>query len=238
MFTKVKKAQFYTMAVAVIAVALISTSIIIVGVRNSMRSMEVSEDIYFVLNNIRSETLRRVELILSNLTQMDKSGATFNYLEIAKSYLDEWIECLKNEYESRGYKLHLSYDPSQLSYLRNWNNTISTSIFTAIINIQLENENAKIEQTVNATHIFKLSISKVERIGSNLIVQVNFTKTIGTLEELSVDYAVVYINGTRANYVGGGMYQAELIFTGPDTVTVYVSAVSSSGIFVEALETR
>jgi len=237
MFIKVKKAQFYTMAVAVIAVALISASIIIVGVRNSMQNMEVSDDIYFVFNNIRGETLERVELILANLTQMDKSGATFNYLDVAKYYLDEWIDCLKNEYEDRGYKLYISYDSSQLSYLRTWNTTVSTSIFKAIINIQLENEFAKIEQTVNATHIFKLSISKIDQIGTNLIVQVNFTKTVGILEELSVDYAVVYINGTRANYIGGGMYQAELVFTSPGTVTIYVSAVSSSGVFVEALKT-
>jgi len=237
MFAGIRKAQFYTMAVAVIAIALITTSIIIVGIRNSMQNVEVSEDIYFVFDNIKRETLERFELILANLTQMDKNGVIFDYLEISKYYLDIWINCLKSEYESRGFKISMSYNLSQISYVKDWNKSVSISTLKAVVSIQIENENVKIEQNANATHVFKLYINKVDRIGSTLLVEVNFTKIIGNLNETGINYATVYINGTLANYVGGGVYRAELVFTGLGTVTVYVAATSPSGIFVEALKT-
>jgi len=238
MLADVKKAQFYTMAVAVIAIALITTSIIIVGIRNSVQNVEISEDIYFVFDNIKRETLERIELVLANLTQMNKTGVTFDYLEITKSYLDLWISCLKNEYESRGFKISLNYDPSQISYFTYWNKSISMSALKIIISIQIENEDVKIKQTVNATHVFKLYINKIERIGSTISVEVNFTKIVGNSNETSIDYAVVYVNDTRANYVGGGVYRTELVSLGPGSITIYVAASAPSGTFVEACSTQ
>ena len=238
MLTVKKKAQFYTMAVAIIAIVLIATSIIIVGIRNSMQNVEVSEDIYFIFNNIKRETLKRVELILANLTQMDKNGVSFNYREITRYYLDTWINCLKSEYENRGFKIHLSYNLSQIVYVKNWDKSISESSIKVNVNIQIENEHVKIEQVINATHTFKLYISRVEQIGTSLFVEVNFTKTIGNLNETGVDYATVYINGTAANYVGGGIYEAQLTYTVSGTVTIYVVATTPSGVFVEALTTK
>ena len=237
MFIKVKRAQFYTMAVVIIAIALISTSIIILGVRNNVKDVKVSEDIYFIFSNIKRETLERVELILANLTQADKSGTLTDYLEITKYYLDEWIECLRNEYENRGIKINLSYNSDQISYTRYWIGNITTSILRAIISVQIEDEDVSIKQIVNATHIFRLYIGKVERVGGKLLVEVNFTKIVGYSNESSIDYATIYINDTLANYVGGGVYRAELAFTGSGTITIYVAATAPSGVFVEALET-
>jgi len=237
MFAGVRKAQFYTMAVAVIAIALITTSIIIVGIRNSMQNVEISEDIYFVFDSIKRETLERVELILANLTQMDKNGAIFDYLEISRYYLDVWISCLKGEYESRGFKINVDYNISQISYVKDWNKSTSVSTLKAIISIQIENEDVKIEQNVNATHVFKLYINRVNQVGSTIFVEVNFTKIIGNSNEIGIDYATVHINGTLANYVGGGVYRAELVFIGSGAVTIYVTATSPSGVFVEALKT-
>jgi len=234
MFVQVKKAQFYTMAVAIIAIALVTTSIIIVGIRNSVQNAEISEDIYFIFDNIKRETLERVELILANLTQMNKTGVTFDYLEITKSYLDLWISCLKNEYESKGFKISLNYDPSQIYYFIDWNKSISMSALKIIISIQIENEDVKIEQTVNATHVFKLYINKVEQIGDTISVEVNFTKIVGSSNETGIDYAAVYVNGTRANYVGDGVYRTELVSPGPSSITIYVATTAPSGTFVEA----
>jgi len=154
MFTVKKKAQFYTMAVAIIAIVLIATSIIIVGIRNSMQNVEVSEDIYFIFNNIKRETLKRVELILANLTQMDKNGVSFNYREITRYYLDTWINCLKSEYENRGFKIHLSYNLSQIVYVKNWDKSISESSIKVNVNIQIENEHVKIEQVIKRYSYF------------------------------------------------------------------------------------
>ena len=238
MLTVKKKAQFYTMAVAIIAVVLITTSIIIVGIRNSIQNIEVSEDIYFVFDNIKRETLERVELILANLTQMDKNEVSFDYREITRYYLDTWINCLRSEYENRGFKIHLSYNLSQIVYVKNWNKSISESSIKVNLSIQIENEEVKIEQVINATHTFKLYISRVEQIGTSFFVEVNFTKIIGNLNEIGVDYATVYINGTAANYVGGGVYEAKLTYTGSGTVTIYVTATAPSGVFVEALTTK
>jgi len=236
MSVNVKRAQFYTMAVVIIAIALISTSIIIVGIRNSVQNVEVSEDIYFIFSNIKRETLERVELILANLTQTDKSGTLTDYLETTKYYLDEWISCLRSEYESRSFKINLSYNSDQLSYIRNWNSSISISTLKAAINIQIENEDVSIKQIVNATHIFRLYISKIEQVGGKLLVEVNFTKIVSNSNESSIDYATIYINDTLANYVGGGVYRTELVFTGSGTITIYVAATAPSGVFVEALE--
>jgi len=237
MFVSVKRAQFYTMAVVIIAIALISTSIIILGARNNIKDVKVSEDIYFIFSNIKRETLERVELILANLTQADKSGTLTGYLEITQYYLDEWIECLRNEYENRGFKIDLSYNSDQISYTRYWTGNITASILRAIISVQIEDEDASIKQIVNATHIFRLYIGKIERVDGKLLVEVNFTKIVGYSNELSIDYATIYINDTLANYVGGGVYRAELAFTGSGTITIYVAATAPSGVFVEALET-
>jgi len=217
---KHRKGQFFIMVAIIYCVILLSIATYVIAVISSPPGARIGGAQYAYMN-IKSQSIRVVEISLANLT----NGGPSNVLPLN---LENWKNSTQSFFTKQGFSLSLAY--SNVWSGTDWNKSLSWSKAQVSFTVLLQSGSSQIrDEYVVQTELY-VDITRVESLNATYRrVYVKVWKEGGAL----VVSGTVKVGSIQAYNNGDGTYVAIV----PSSSEYIVSVWDSRSIFVKAKKT-